>query len=136
MITALSNMENAFMITIYGERHHKTDRCEMPTASLPAPSLSPHVRLPAWWVLLMASNDIIYLLLLSIRAAILQARSHVLPELREDGASRLRAGAAIKTRVRAGSFRGPSRDRGREAASADRQTPTISSGCRRVRAGR
>src|SRR5262245_61510635 len=65
---------------------------KMPTASLPAPSLSPHVRLPARWLPLMASNDMIYRLLLSIRAAILQARSDFLPELREDGAFGSRAG--------------------------------------------
>src|ERR1700732_3284303 len=124
------------MITTYGERLHNTDRCEMPTASLPAPSLSRHVRLPARRVLLMASNDMIYLILLSIRAAILRARSHVLPELGEDGASGLLVGTGTRARVRAGSCRGPSRDRGREAASADRRKPTISSGCRRVRAGR
>src|ERR1700730_13283151 len=120
-------MENAFMITTDGERHHNTDRCEMPTASLPAPSLSRHVLLPARWVLLMASNDMIYLLLSSIRAAILQARSHVLPELREDGASGLRVGTGTRARVRARSCRGRRRDRGHESASADRRTPTISS---------
>src|SRR5438132_14383478 len=70
----------------------QTDRCEMTTASLPAPSLSRHVRLPARWVLLMASNDMIYLILLSIRAAILRARSHFLPELREDEAFGSQAG--------------------------------------------
>src|SRR6202040_4318529 len=94
------------MITTYGERHHNTDRCEMPTASLPAPSLSRHVRLPARWALLMASNDMICLVLLSIRGAILHARSHVLPELREDGASRLRGGTGTRARVRARSCRG------------------------------
>src|SRR5438132_5977925 len=114
----------------------QTDRCEMTTASLPAPSLSRHVRLPARWVLLMASNDMICLVLLSIRAAILQARSHVLPELREDRASGLRGGTGTRARVRARSCRGRRRDRGPGTSSADRQRPTASSGCRRVRAHR
>src|SRR6266436_2277370 len=103
----------------------------MPTASLPAPSLSPGVRLPARRVLLMASNDMIYLLLLSIGAAILQARSHIVPELRDGGASGLRAATGTRARVRAISCRGRRRDRGPGTSSADRQRPTISSGCRR-----
>ena len=68
----------------------KTDRCEMPTlslpASLPAASLSLHIRLPARRALPWASNYLIYLMLLSISKAIFQAQSQFLPALREGGA--------------------------------------------------
>src|ERR1700730_2710721 len=48
----------------------KTDRCEMPTSSLPAASLSPHIRFPARRALLVASNYLIYLVLSAISGAI------------------------------------------------------------------
>src|SRR6266481_8813287 len=69
----------------------KTDRCEMSTPSLPpslpAASLSPHIRLPARRALLMASNYLIHFILWLISEAIFQARSQFLPALREGGAS-------------------------------------------------
>src|SRR5882724_10745237 len=65
----------------------KTDRCEMPTpslpASLPAASLSLHLRFPARWALLGTSNYLIYLILSSIGEAIFQVQSRFLPALRE-----------------------------------------------------
>src|SRR6266404_9713674 len=64
----------------------KTDRCEMSTPSLPAASLSPHLRFPARRALLMASNYLIHFILWLISEAIFQARSQFLPALREGGA--------------------------------------------------
>src|ERR1700730_14562909 len=64
----------------------KTDRCEMPTSSLPAASLSPHIRLPARRALLGASNYLICLMLSSISGAMFQAQPQFLPALREGGA--------------------------------------------------
>src|ERR1700730_4782480 len=59
---------------------------KMPTSSLPAASLSPHIRLPARWALLGSSNYLIYLVLSSISGAMFQARSKFLPAVREGGA--------------------------------------------------
>src|SRR6266436_6144524 len=64
----------------------KTDRCEMPTPSLPAASLSRHIRFPARQALLGASNYLIYLVLSSIGGAMFQAQSKFLPAVREGGA--------------------------------------------------
>src|SRR6266404_9793435 len=68
----------------------KTDRCEMSTpslpASLPAASLSLHLRFPARRALLVAYNYLIYLILSAISEAIFQTQSQFLPALREGGA--------------------------------------------------
>src|SRR5882724_8297424 len=64
----------------------KLDRCEMPTPSLPAASLSLHLRFPARRALLWAFNYLICLMLWSISEAIFQAQSRFLPALREGGA--------------------------------------------------
>src|SRR5438132_4755558 len=58
----------------------------MPTSSLPAASLSVHLRLPARRVLLDASNYLICFVLSSICGAMFQARSKFLPAVREGGA--------------------------------------------------
>src|SRR5882762_9827094 len=58
----------------------------MPTPSLPAASLSPHILLPARRALLDSFNYLIYLVLSSISGAVFRAQSKFLPGLREGGA--------------------------------------------------
>jgi hypothetical protein len=58
----------------------------MPTPSLPAASLSAHIRFPARRAQLWASNYLIYLMVWSIGGAMVQARSEFLPAVREGGA--------------------------------------------------
>src|SRR6266404_5057322 len=76
-----------------------TDRCEMPTssllASLPAASLSPHIRPPARRALLGSFNYLICFVLLAIGGVMFQGQSKFLPGLREGGAS---AGGSLADR--------------------------------------
>src|SRR5216683_2386257 len=96
----------------------KTDPCEMPSPSLPAASLRPHIRLPARRVLPRTANYLIRLVLSSIRAAILRAESNFLPALRERAAAD--AGSVDRERMsgrgRGGDAFGPECRRHRDIA--------------------
>src|SRR4029077_4979574 len=63
----------------------KTDRCAMSTPALPAASLRPHILLPARRALPWVASYLIYIVLCSIGEAIVRARPHFLPVLREGG---------------------------------------------------
>src|SRR6266851_2120489 len=64
------------------------DRCVMPSPGLPAPSLRTAYCLPAGDALRWVSNCLIYIILWSIRRAVLGAKSNFLPALREARADR------------------------------------------------
>src|SRR5882724_5698080 len=64
------------------------DRCIMPSAGLPAPSLSTANCLPAGRVLPWAASYLIYFILSSIRRAVFGPKSNFLPALREAGGRR------------------------------------------------
>src|SRR5258708_31687213 len=96
-----------------------TDRCQMPTPSLPALSLRRRIRLPARRARLSAANDLICLGLWSICGALLRARSHFLPALREGGPPAARS-VDREVATLSDSFRGR---RGRGRGGAARRSP-------------
>src|SRR6267378_770000 len=67
----------------FGNHHPLSERCEMPTQSLPAASLRSAIRLPAARVLFRVSNYLIYRALWATGTAVSGIESSFLPALRE-----------------------------------------------------